>query len=290
MEGLVGILKNFLSPYVVTYILAIMAIPFVTPFITERWEKRKRKKRKAAGLDEHIVRNAGDGLEELKSRSLTETGFALAVILLFPCALLAFIHFTQLGDVDAEMERVNIAFVALLLWTLVSGTDIAKNFLGGLAFRSLVAFSSPIQVGDRVTLEGHHGKVLRIGIFYTQLQTPDDDLISIPSSSLVSAVLSSTNAGARSSLCKIPFYICSQNSTEQIQAAEDAIWNAVQGSLYYDFGHPLKIFVTQDPDALVLTAKCYVTSTYEEPEFVSRVTKRVIESFKELNIALPERK
>ena len=294
MNGIIDLLQNFLSPFVVAYILAIMLIPLIAPVFTRIWERRRKSRRMEAGLDDHVVRNAGDGLQRLKKQTLTETALSFGVVLLVPCLLMGVIllmpvsWFDRIGlDKNFEFKKLNIAFVTLVLWTLVSGTEIVKNFLGGLAFRTLVAFANPFQVGDRVTLCGYHGVVRKIGIFFTQLETFDEDLISIPSSSLVSEVLSSANGGQRSSLCSLPFYICPHNSRENVEAAEDAIWNPIQGSLYYDFGKPLVILISQERHALVLTAKCHVTSTYEEPEFASRVTKMVIKSFKEQGISLP---
>jgi hypothetical protein len=66
---------------------------------------------------------------------------------------------------------------------------------------------NPLQIGDRVTFKGHSGKVIRISTFFIILQTLDDDLVSVPTRELWSEVLVSANAGARSSLCVMPFYL-----------------------------------------------------------------------------------
>lgn len=286
------LLENFLSPWVVLYILTIVAIPIVTPIITRILAARRCRKRKQAGLNETVISNPGDQLKTHRRDSIIETVVAFCLILLVPTVLTLIVssgvELPLTEDSDAEMKKINIAFVSLLIWALISGTTIAGNFLGGLAFRSLSAFSNAIQIGDRVTVCGHHGVVREIGIFYTKLATPDDDLVSIPSASLLGQVLSSTNAGSRASLCRIEFRLCPTNPYPKLQKAEDIIWATIQSSIYFDPAHPLKIYLNQDEWALLLIAKCYVSSTYEEGEFRSGITKQVLEGFdrNEIKLAL----
>ena len=54
---------------------------------------------------------------------------------------------------------------------MYTGTDVVKAFLGGMAFKTLLAFKDPIQVGDRITIGENSGKVISIGMFFVVLQT-----------------------------------------------------------------------------------------------------------------------
>lgn len=83
----------------------------------------------------------------------------------------------------------------------------AKGFLGGLAFKTLAAFKTPFQSGDRVTIKGSSGKVVGFDTFFVSLQTVNDDLVSIPTHTLWGEDLISANAGERSSLVVILFYL-----------------------------------------------------------------------------------
>jgi small-conductance mechanosensitive channel len=124
-----------------------------------------------------------------------------------------------------------------------------------------------------VTLKGHGGRVSAIGPFHIRLVTPDDDLVCIPTSSLWTETLISSNAGDRASLCIMPFYLAPFATREQCQKAEDAIWDAVQASTMFDFSKPLQIYIEQTENAVRLTAKAYVANTYEEPLFKSDVVR-----------------
>ena len=174
-------------------------------------------------------------------------------------------------DDPAQRAALGAVFLAILIWVLVAATDVAKAFLGGLAFRSFVGFRSPFQVGDRVTIGGHTGKVLEIGPFFVRLQTPDDDLVSIPTSSLWSSPIVSANAGDRASLSVMTFHLAPFTTALQRKAAENAIWDAIQKSVYWDFQKPMQIYLVQKKGEIILTAKAYVASTYNEPLFRSDV-------------------
>ena len=183
-------------------------------------------------------------------------------------------------------QGIAIAFLSLLLWILISGTSTAQALLGGLTFKWLSVFTRPFQIGDRVTLKGHSGKVTEIGTFFVTLQTLDDNQISIPTYQLWGADLNSSNSGNRSSLCVMTFYLAAFVTAQQRQAAEDAIWDAIQASAYYDPASPVQILLAQTPDAIQITAKAYVASTYNEPFFTSDVTRAFLDFTSEAGITL----
>ena len=74
-------------------------------------------------------------------------------------------------------------------------------------------------------------------------------------------------------MCVIPIYLAPTINRHQLQQAEDSIWEAVQASVYFDFAKPLQIYLKQQENAIVLTMKAYVASTYNEPLFKSDITR-----------------
>ena len=189
-------------------------------------------------------------LSELRSEALWPAIVLILTIIFAPFALFCLAQ----GNSDAQ-NGLALTFAAVVLWMLWNGTDLGKAFLGGLFFKTLIAFKYPIQVGDRVTLRGYSGKITEISLFYIVLQTSDDDQISIPTGSLWSEVLVSANAGERASLCVMDFRLAPFSTTEQRQAAEDTIWDAIQASTYSDVAHPMQIHLSQDEDAIRLTGQ-----------------------------------
>jgi hypothetical protein len=231
-----------------------------------------------------VLLSAAQTLAENKRAALLENLVLMLTVVVVPFVLVAIAptpEATQAeeGKTLAEKNGLAIVFVALLLWVLINATDVAKAFLGGLALRTVLAFKepTPFQLGDRVTLKGIGGKVVALDSFFVTLQTPNDDQISIPTATLWSEVLNSANAGERSSLCVLNFYLAPFVSKKQRQAAEDAIWEAIQASPYYTPSKPMQIYFAQNPESIQLTAKAYVASTYNDPLFTSDVTRAFLD-------------
>ncbi len=244
-------------------------------------QTRTNKRRFARGLPETILIHHAEKQSSRRIDVLIQNFLLLASVFVVPFLLVSFSSLS-----DTNKSSLLLVFVLLLIWIFVNGTDLIKAFLNGLAFKTITAFTQPFQVGDRVNLKGIKGKVVKFNTFFVVLITPDDDLISIPTHTLWNEVLNSANSGNRSSLCVINFYLASFNTAEQRQAAEDTIWDAIQSSVYYEPSLPMQIYLSQTPDAIKLTAKAYVASTYNEPLFSSDVTRAFLDFASKANIAL----
>lgn len=274
-----ALLNGYVLSYLLIVILAQMGLAGWYRFQRYRLTRRRRRQ----GLPPDILIDQTQRWSELRRGAFWEAGVLLGTVVIVPFIMIYFAApesaLSKTSEEAAAPAQAGLAlvFVTLLLWLLLNGTDVAKAFLGGLAFKTLVAFQRPLQVGDRVALKGHRGKVTQLGTFFITLQTSDDDVVNIPTRDLWSEVLVSANAGARASLCVMPFYLDPKVSQEQRQAAEDAIWEAIQASAYFEPAQPMQIYLTQTPEAICLTAKAYVASTYQESLFCSDVTRAFLE-------------
>lgn len=283
MEDLVKLFANW---YVFFYLILVSSLQLAYAG-WRRWQRHEiTKRRSAQGLPNEIVIYHAQHLAERRRDALLQSGLLLGSIIIVPFILIMIAHQPESRDPNPQQTGVVIVFVSLLLWMVFNGTDVAKAFLGGLAFKTLAAFKNPFQVGDRVTLKDINGKVMGFDTFFVTLQTPNDDQISIPTASLWSEVLNSSNAGDRSSLCVTRFYLAPHVGPNQRQASEDAIWDAIQASVYCDPTKPMQILINQLPDAIQLTAKAYVASTYDEPLFISDVSRAFLDFAARQGIAL----
>jgi hypothetical protein len=271
---------SLLNPWVGAYLLIVASVVTLTPWIGRRRRKRIAARRRAQGLPDAVLLNHAERLADERRDAFLAGALLLAAVVLTPLVLYG------LADEGTARQGLALAFAALLVWLLVSGTDVARAALGGLAFRTLVAFSRPFQVGDRVTLRGVSGKVVSIDSFLVKLQTLNDDLVSIPTASLWGEVLTSANAGERASLCEMRFYLHPTVDRQARRAAEDVIWDAIQSSCYFEPSKPMQIYQQQNPGAIQLTARAYVASTYDEALFVSDVSQAFLDFAAEQGIPL----
>lgn len=273
--------ESLLHPVVGVY----LALVLLSQLLLAGWRRHRDRvqeaRRRSQGLDHEMLVHTQTRLASLRRRAIVESTLLVVAVFGSPFLLAALMA----HDADAK-KGLAMHFGALFVWLLMTGSDIGKAFLGGLGFRSLVAFNRPFQVGDRVTIGGHVGKVESLGIFHVSLQTPNDDRVSIPTGSLWNQTVVSANAGDRASLCVMSFYIAPFASSKQLDDAENALWDAVQASSYFAFTRPLQIFVAQSASAIVLTAKAYVANTYDEPLFVSDVTRLFLKQATLLDLPL----
>jgi len=261
--------KLLMDPFVIAYVVLTALIQIVFFHYSAQKKAHINEQRKKAGLDDQNLVKQTQQLQELQQEAKAQAYILLIPIIYLPLILWPI---SLLWDDYKPEKGLLLTFLFFVLYLLWSATDVAKAALGGIAFRTVTAFSRSFQVGDRVTLKGHNGKVLEIGIFYVKLQTSDDEQVCIPTVSLWSENLVSANTGGRASLCVIPFYFSPQIDPQQLQMAEDAIWGCMQASTYLDPGKPIQIYLSQERDCIKLTAKSYVASTYNESLYRSDVT------------------
>lgn len=245
------IIKSLENPIVLIYFIVVILTYIVYGQIVKQRLKQKALARKQAGLPKPTLIRHSIKLEEFRHQAKEQ---ALVTILSPILWAVIFVISTNLFNPGGNTkEGIGFAFLIIFIWALFSATDVAKAVLGGLAFKVVTAFIGTIQIGDRATIKDISGRVTDIGTLYVKLQTPDDDAITIPSSSLLGEVLISTNSGERASLCVIPFYFSSAIDSSHMQTAEDLIWNAIQSSAYYDPSRPMQIYFSQTPELVCLT-------------------------------------
>ena len=301
MEQLIDLLVNI---DVFLYVGLVVAIQFAYTKSVRTKKERIENNRKAQELPKGSLVNQTRKLEELKAEAKQQVTWLLLPIVALPFILVVLKYLIGLTPAIGWINQITnpftgvinssggllLTFLLFALWLLFTTTDLAKAAVGGIAFRTVMVFSNTIQVGDRVTIAGSSGKITDIGIFYLTLVTIDDDKVCLPTNSLWGATLINANDGDRSSLTVTNFYLSPMVNAKQLQAAEDAIWEAIQASPYFEPSKVKQIFYHQQPEYIQLTAKAYVASTYNEPLFKSDITRRFLQFAKNEGILLADQK
>lgn len=280
-------LESLLNRYVGGYLLLVVLGQVAAAFWVRRRRARIRRRRRRQGLDDTVLIDHSVRLSELRREAIAPALTLLATVLLGPFVIVALAALAGAPPSGEEKEAMVLVLLGLVLWLLWSGTNVARAFLGGLAFKTLVAVKHPLQVGDRVTLKGVTGKLTDIGIFFVVIRVGGGNLVSIPTDGLWSEVLVSLNAGGRSSRCVMHHYLSPAVTREQRQAAEDALWDAMQASPYLEPSRPIQVLISQRTRVIVLTAKAFAASTYEAPRFESDVARAFLDRCADEGIPLP---
>lgn len=117
--------------------------------------------------------------------------------------LLGLIVASSLGiDVTGIVALASVLTLAISL----SLQDLLTNVFGGFT----LLYTHPFASGDYVEIAGQSGSVKEIGLTYTKLNTPDNKLISIPNSAVVSSeiVNYSANGTRRAEIIVKASYNC----------------------------------------------------------------------------------
>lgn len=260
--------------YLAVVIFAQIALAMYRRSVANATSERRRR----SGLDDNILVDHAVTLDTIRRWSLIDATVLLTTVFVVPIAL------AVLSPENGA--ALGATFLALFIWALISATDVAKSFLGGLAFRAYIGLRRPFQIGDRVTLMGHSGKVVAIDAFYVRLVSADDDQVHIPTATLWGTPLVSANAGDRASLVVMTFHLAPFVTLKKRNETEDAIWESIQRSVYWDFDKPMQILVEQRRDEILLTAKAYVALTYNEPLFRSDVYRGFLDFVAAQNVPL----
>lgn len=87
-----------------------------------------------------------------------------------------------------------------------------SNFVAGV----LIAFSQPLRLGDRVSVDGTEGTVEEIGLTYTFIRTLDDARLVIPNAKLASDTILNSTIRAREQLAQITVQVPLQTDLDQL--------------------------------------------------------------------------
>ena len=122
-------------------------------------------------LDRALGRSKLDKSLQSLLRNLTRAGlWMVAAIIVLGCLDI------EVTSLVAVLSVVGLAFSLAL-----------QNFLSNVAGGMQLLASHPFKPGDFVEAGGCSGTVTEVGLFYTKLTTPDNKLVELPNSSIMSA-------------------------------------------------------------------------------------------------------
>ncbi|MEN6442696.1 MAG: mechanosensitive ion channel domain-containing protein [Methanoregula sp.] len=160
--------------------------------------------------------------------------------------------------------------------------DLFADIVGGV----VIIFEKPYQIGDKVTIGDTYGEVKNIGIRSTRIQSPSDELVSVPNFTLFSQPVTSGNAGDLAMMVVIDLFIHPDSDAER---AMKILKEALVTSKYVTISKKYSYTVLLDdfPFYKRLRAKGYVNDLRLEFEFKSEVTRRAWAEFKKEGIQPP---
>jgi small-conductance mechanosensitive channel len=119
------------------------------------------------------------------ARRRTTFGFLLRVVM----ALVVFIGVWSVLSIFPATSQVASAFLgSAAVLAVIAGLALSTP-LGNLGSGVLLAFTQPMRLGDRITVQDHTGVVDEISLSYTALTTDEGRRVFVPNTTMVSTIL-----------------------------------------------------------------------------------------------------
>lgn len=198
--------------------------------------------------------------------------------------LLALIVASSLGiDVTGIVAVASVASLAISL----ALQDLLGNLVGGFT----LLYTHPFSAGDYVEIAGQGGTVKEVGMTYTKLTTPDNKVVSIPNSAVVSAqIVNYTVGGIR----RVDIAVSASYETPAQQVI-DALLSCADGSyILTEPAAPAAVLTGYGESVMNYTLRFWVdgsdywTATFDVNQKVQAVfeAKGIRMSYPHLNVHL----
>jgi moderate conductance mechanosensitive channel len=210
------------------------------------------------------------------------TTITMIIPLLKLLVYVAALYYIVIAIIEPSFTQM-VAFSGLFGAAIGFGLkDLFADIVGGV----VIIFEKPYQIGDKVTIGDKYGEVKDIGIRATRLQTPGDELVSVPNFSIFGQPVTSGNAGDLAMMIMIDLYIHPDSDAEK---AMKILKEALVTSKYVIISdkYPYTVLLEDFPFYKRVRAKGYVNDLRLEFEFKSEVTRRAWSEYRKEGIRPP---
>ena len=186
-------------------------------------------------------------------------------------------------DITALLAAAGIAGIALAL----AAQDILSNFLGG----AIIAIDKPFRIGDRVRVDTVTGDVVSLGPRSTRIKTLDNQIVTIPNSTVTSNVVINDSMPDKTLKIHIPFSVAYRSDTERATEILLAIaYETAEKTSWVLTYPPPSVYILELGESSLHGQLILWTNNYEyEWQVLDYVNRRIVRRFREEMIEIPFR-
>jgi small-conductance mechanosensitive channel len=159
--------------------------------------------------------------------------------------------------------------------------DYASSIIAGI----VGLFESPYGVGDRIKIGDYYGEVVSYGIRSVRIQTPDDNIVTIPHNKIWTEAVSNANAGALEAQVVTKFYFAHDID---VNVVKKILYRVAQTSKYTHLKLPIVVIMQEKPWGTVFKLKCYPIDARDEFIYQTDLISRAKQAFVKHQLAYPE--
>lgn len=158
--------------------------------------------------------------------------------------------------------------------------DYASSVIAGI----IALFEGPYQVGDRVAIGEHYGEIISYGLRGILIQTPDDNIVTIPHNKLWTEAISNANKGNVEAQTVVSFYCAHEVDIPRVQKI---LRRAAQTSKYTQLDFPIAIVLDERPWGTHFKLKCYPIDARDEFQHKTDLIARAKQALTKAGIPYP---
>jgi len=233
----------------------------------------------------NLIRTYGSGIADKTDEDINRLIPILLVTVRYLIWFVAFLLILAVFRIDITvfLAGAGIAGIALAL----AAQDLLGNFLGS----AIIAIDKPFRIGDRVKIGTFFGDVVALGGRSTRLRTMDNQIVTIPNSTVTSGVVINYSQPDASLKVRIPFSVAYTSDMDRVtevllgiarEAAEKTSWVLADPA-------PSVYFLTLGESSLNGQLLLWTRNYDNEWDVQDWVNRQIIRRFKEEKIEIPFR-
>lgn len=136
-----------------------------------------------------------------------------------------------------------------------------KDYISSIIAGIVTLFEGPFRMGDRVQIGDYYGEVVEYGLRGLRLQTPDDNIVTIPHNTAWTDPVSNANSGDLEAQVVTDFYFAHETD---IDLAVSLLYQAAYSSRYTQLKLPVAVVAVAKPWGIQLKLKAYPMDARDE--------------------------
>ena len=192
------------------------------------------------------------------------------------------ITIVTLMNLFLNLSRENIIAVtgAIAVALGFAFKDYASSIIAGI----VGIFEGSYRVGDRVKIGEDYGEVVSYGLRGIRVQTPSDNVVTIPHSKIWTESISNSNAGELEAQVVTEFYFAHEVDTELVTKI---LYRAAHTSRYTQLELPIVVVMAETPSGTHFKLKSYPLDARDEFIYQTDLTNKAKQAFAKYDLAYP---
>ncbi|WP_239125000.1 mechanosensitive ion channel family protein [Leptolyngbya sp. CCY15150] len=160
-----------------------------------------------------------------------------------------------------------------------------KDYVSSIIAGAVALFEAPYRVGDRIQIEDHYGEVVGYGLRGIQLQTPDDNTVTIPHNKTWTEAIANANSGNLEAQVATNFYFDHSVDAEQVIRI---LYQAAYSSRYTQLKLPIVVVMKEEVWGTQFKLRSYPMDARDEFVYQTDIIRRAKQAFARHDLPYPK--